>query len=355
MKIRTTRIEKLTPAEVAAWSDIQLATPELSNPHFRPEFFQALAAVRNDVEVAVLEEGGKAVGFFPFRRTTWNAGRPAAGPLSDFHALIAPADVECDPFELIKACHLKSWRFDHLVCLHPSFEQCSWASAESPYVDLSEGWEAYRRNEQTRGFAQGHDQKMRKLAREVGAVRYECHVPDRAILAQMIRWKSEQYRRTKIDDVFAHNWTCELITRLLETESAHFAPVLSATFAGDHLVAVTFGIRSGPVLHPWFPAYDIEYSKYSPGMLHWIETFKAAESMGITRMDLVSGGDAYKRRMMNGCILVRQGAIDPRTSMVAARTAWRQTREFVRSSPMYAGIRGPVRVIKSVKGWLDLR
>ncbi|MBL9123089.1 MAG: GNAT family N-acetyltransferase [Planctomycetaceae bacterium] len=355
MNIRSVKVDELTPAELTAWSEIQLATPLLSNPHFRPEFTQALAVVRSDIEVAVLEEGGRPVGFLPFRRSSWNIGRPAAGPLSDYHAVIAPAGLPCDPFELVRACHLKAWRFDHLVELHPAFRDFAWSSAESPYVDISAGWDAYRKDERTSGFAKGHDQKMRKLAREIGPVRFEWHVPDPALLDQMFEWKSQQYRRTKIDDVFAHAWTRELMHRLLATQTEHFAPVFSVTYVNDRVAALTFGIRAGAVLHPWFPAYDVELGKYSPGMLHWVETLKSCEQAGVGRLDLVSGGDSYKQRMMNGSIQVLQGAVDPRSSVVAAGRAWRRTREYVRTSPMYRGFRGPARVLKSVKGWLELR
>ena len=43
--------------------------PQLDNPFFRPEFTQAVAAVRDDVEVAVLEIQQQPVGFFPYQPT----------------------------------------------------------------------------------------------------------------------------------------------------------------------------------------------------------------------------------------------------------------------------------------------
>ena len=143
MNIRTITVESLTSEEIAAWSAIQRSVPMLSSPYFRPEFTQAVAAVRDDVEVAVLENSGRPVGFFPFQRTPWNAGRPIAGRLSDYHALIAPAEVECDPVTLIRACGLSSWHFGHLVEVHKSFEPFAWSRAESPYIDLSDGFDAY--------------------------------------------------------------------------------------------------------------------------------------------------------------------------------------------------------------------
>ena len=57
---------------------------------FGPEFTQAVAAVRGDVEVGVLEERGEPVGFFPFQRSRRNVARPVGGKMSDFQGLIAP-------------------------------------------------------------------------------------------------------------------------------------------------------------------------------------------------------------------------------------------------------------------------
>ena len=52
------RIELLRPSSLAAvhwqrWSQFQAAEPALDSPYFRPEFTQAVAKVRRDVEVAL--------------------------------------------------------------------------------------------------------------------------------------------------------------------------------------------------------------------------------------------------------------------------------------------------------------
>ena len=75
------RFEILRPASLAAvhwqrWSEIQAAEPALESPYFRPEFTQAVAQVRRDVEVAVMFEGSDAIAFFPFQRGPLNIGKP---------------------------------------------------------------------------------------------------------------------------------------------------------------------------------------------------------------------------------------------------------------------------------------
>ena len=47
------------------WRILQESNPELENPCFAPEFTQAVAAARNDVEVGIIKDGQKSSQFFP--------------------------------------------------------------------------------------------------------------------------------------------------------------------------------------------------------------------------------------------------------------------------------------------------
>ena len=264
--------------------------------------------------------------------------------------------LEFDPIAVVRECRLSSWHFDHLVQAHPWFERFAWSSAESPYIDLSDGFDAYMKQQRgVRGVLSEYGQKKRKLEREVGPVRFEQHVDDTAILSTLIQWKSEQYQRTGVDNIFVFPWVIHLLEEIMKFDGRFIGPVLSVTYVGDEIAAINFGMRAGDVLHPWFPAYNVEFGKYSPGTLHWIATMQAAEPMGVRRIDLVSGGEKYKQRFMSGVVHVSQGAVDLRPSVAAARRAWRRTREIVRSSPVYSRVRGPVRVLHNVKSWLELR
>jgi hypothetical protein len=79
MKITAVPADRLTPEQFQAWGDVQRADPALESPYFRPEFTQAVAAVRPGVVwVGVVEDGG---GFFPFERRGCGSGeRRAARP-----------------------------------------------------------------------------------------------------------------------------------------------------------------------------------------------------------------------------------------------------------------------------------
>ena len=76
MKISIISGKSLTPEHLLLWSHFQQANPDLANPFFSPEFTSAVAAVKDDVWVGLLEEAGGIVGFFPFERGKLPIGRP---------------------------------------------------------------------------------------------------------------------------------------------------------------------------------------------------------------------------------------------------------------------------------------
>ncbi|HEX5102878.1 MAG TPA: hypothetical protein VFV87_03655, partial [Pirellulaceae bacterium] len=108
-------VRDLSPGEWEIWDDIRAANPVYASPYFAPEFAQAVASVRDDVEVAVLKQGSATVGFFPFQRGRLNLGKPLGGKLSDYHGPLAGTGAMIDPRSLLRSCGLAAWDFDHLV------------------------------------------------------------------------------------------------------------------------------------------------------------------------------------------------------------------------------------------------
>ena len=97
MNVTVVPARELSPENISAWVSLQSADPSSDSPFFRPEFRQAVAAVRKDVEVAVLEENGQPVGFFPFQRRHGNVGRPVGGPMADFNGPILRPGLAAHP------------------------------------------------------------------------------------------------------------------------------------------------------------------------------------------------------------------------------------------------------------------
>ena len=86
--MRTTVIQpaELGAAERATWRSFQQAQPGLGSPFSAPEITVAAGKVRPDTRVAILEDAGQIVGFFPFERRAFGYGTPVAPGLTDCQA-----------------------------------------------------------------------------------------------------------------------------------------------------------------------------------------------------------------------------------------------------------------------------
>ena len=282
MNIRVIAAEQLTAEQVAAWSDIQRAEPALDSPCFRPEFTQAVAAVRRDVEVGLLEEDGRPVGFFPFQRGPRNMAQPVGGRMSDFQGVIVRRRVTWDPEQLLCGCRLRAWHFDHLVAEQEPFRPFHWKVAPSPYLDLSRGWEGYRAEQEARhreSFRRAI-RKMRFAEGEAGPLRVEIDAPRPAVFRSLVAWKVKQYRRTGVTNVLGFDWTVGLLERMLAERSEAFSGMLSALYMGDVLAAVLLSMRSFGVVHAWFSAYRPNFASLSPGLLLWLKLAEALPAAG---------------------------------------------------------------------------
>jgi CelD/BcsL family acetyltransferase involved in cellulose biosynthesis len=354
--VQTIPAHRLTQQQAAAWKQFRAASGLFQSPHLRPEFIQAVASVRDDVEVAVVEEADRPVAFLPFQRTPWNAGRAPGGWLSNYQALIAAPGVAIDPRALLKECHLSSWRFDHLLVPPSKFSPFVARERESPYVYLADGYDAYVAQLKRRGrFWREIGRQSRKLARDVGPLRFEHHVADPAYVSRIIDWKSEQFVRTKTYDIFQAQWVRDLLYRLLDYRDDGFSPWVSVLHAGDRIACLSYALRSGPTLHGWFMAFDPDLGRYSPGTQMLLRLFDVAASADIHRFDLGKGPEEYKRRFMTGVVPIYEGVVDARPMSSFIRRAYWRTRDFVRSSPLHALARGPMEALRRASGRVEMQ
>jgi CelD/BcsL family acetyltransferase involved in cellulose biosynthesis len=275
------------------WLELQRSNPQLASPYFCPEFTLAVADACEDVRIAVMEDDRGIAGFFPYQ-SRWSMGEPVGRLLSDHHGVVCAPETRWDWAALLRAARLSCWRFDHLC--ESQARGIRFQRAESPGADLSRGYAAYMagRAAAHAEYVQGYRRKHRKLAREVGPLRFEAHVDDSDVMEAVVRWKSQQYRRAGVADIFRLRWTRRLLDRIRHFDHPHFAGRLSALYAGDKLVAAHLGMRSERVWHWWFPIYDNEYAKYSPGIHLLMHTASEAAAQGIGLLDFGKGGETYK-------------------------------------------------------------
>lgn len=357
MRVTVLPASRLTDDHVSRWSEIQQAEPSLASPFFRPEFAQALASVRDDVAVGIVEEGRQVAGFFPFQRTWGRSGRPMGEPLSDFHGLVARQGCADNAAELIRACGLSAWRFDHLPADQQPFRAYRQVETPSPFMDLCGGFEAYQEKRRLAGSGDiaRIQASVRAAERQVGPLRFEFHTTEDRVFEALVRWKSEQYRSTGCTNVFAFPWAVQLLERIRRRQSPLFSGLLSALYFGDRLAAVHLGMRCAGVLHYWFPAYDPALGRHSPGRICLLEIAKAAAAQGVRRIDLGKGMEPYKSRLMSGAISVAEGIVECGAVRRALSRRWRNTRRLAQASLLGGPVRLAAVLTRPLRRWIMFR
>lgn len=330
MKTIVVPAHKLSKDLVRRWAEIQQQNLGLASPYFRPEFTQAVARVRNDVFVAIIDDGDA---FFPFQRHFVGLGRPVGGLVSDYHGLIAPSNYRCDVKTLVQTCGLRSWSFDYLPMEQTMFAPWGRSDGEALVVDIAES--AQIGSSKLRANC---NRRRRLLEAVFGSVEVELDTCDPSVLNLCLKWKSAQYHRTGNLDLFAKPWARSLIDLIASHHEPEFAGMLSVLRAGGQPIAAHFGMKSGSALHHWFPAHDPEFQRYSPGMILLMEMITGAMKLGIKSIDLGSGDYDFKRRLSNRKVSLIKGAVvaDPVTSLL--REACVKGKDFAKAAPILKSI-----------------
>ncbi|MEU4544098.1 GNAT family N-acetyltransferase [Nonomuraea dietziae] len=339
MNISIVRPGELGDSERSRWRALQKADPSLDNPFLSVEFAVAMDRLRDYVRVAVVHDGGSIAGFFPYERHSFGIGKPLGGFLTTCHGLISAPELKIDTKALLRAAKLSVFDFDHMVAGQPTFAAFETDVRPAPIMDLSAGFDSWI--EQVKANSPKNLKtvryKERKLGREQGRLRFEYASPDPAVLRTLLNWKSDQYRRTGRVDRFAQPWIVELIDLMHAERSDDFAGVLTMLYTGDVPVAGHFGLRTATTLVGWFPAYDTEFARYSPGIVHHLQMAEHAAKAGLHAVDMGKGGKEYKDWLKSGVLYVAEGRVS-RPSATAAvhwigRTPVNKARTIVLDRP----------------------
>lgn len=352
MNWKTVAAQDLTSAEFSTWRRLQETAPFLANPFFSPMFVQTVAAVKDNVEVAVLKVGSRAMAYLPFERQGGHAAGPVAGCVAEIQGAIVDPATAWDMLDCLQCADLHSWDYQCVPQWQKPLTRWSFCEREFPFIDLSQGFDVYSQQRKAAGSSQitQAQRKARKLEREVGPCRLELNSLDDAAFDALREWKSAQYRRTKTRDMFQLSWVIELLQRLRTIESPDFAGMLSVLYAGDAIVAVHFGIRSRNVLAWWFPTYNPQFEKYSPGAVFLTQLCEAAPEAGLVRIDLGQGEERYKQSFKSSDILVTEGCVSRRPLKRLLRKSWMQTRDWVNNSPQCGK---PLRAMRHIHRWMQ--
>jgi CelD/BcsL family acetyltransferase involved in cellulose biosynthesis len=327
MKTTVCLPQELGSAELDRWREIRRGRPDFDSPFLSAQFALAVGRNRPAARVAIVEDGGSVVAFFAFERRPLGLGVPIGAGLSDCQAIICDAEVDLDTHELLARCGLATWRFDHLIESERTMVQSNAIECPSPIIDLSAGFDAYLAGE----GRHSHKimQSQRKIARELGPTRFAFDIHDDDALGRLLKWKSDQYRRTGRPDRFSSTSNVQLIRELAQTAEPDLSGTLMTLHAGDRLVAAEFSLRSETTLAGWFPSHDVELQHYSPGSIRTLHTIEAAGLAGLRRYDLGKGDEQYKQWLKTGDLRVCEGWVIRRTALGYLRRGVSIPRETV--------------------------
>jgi len=348
MNVEVVPGRNLAPELVARWVDLQAADARFVSPYFRPEFTQAVAAVRDDVFVGVLSEGGVVRGFLPFQRTGRTTGGPVGGAMSNYQGVLVEPGTTWSARKLVRGLGLTVLDFDHLICTQPELEPFHAHVEGSKVIDTAQGFEAWieSRHRNKKRSAVQVPRHIRKLECELGPVRFEPHVADDDVFHTLVRWKRAQYLRTGARGSMTFDWAVEALGHIAREQKDGFSGMLSALYAGDRLVAAHMGMRSRTVWHCWYPAYDPEHAEYRPGLVLFWKMIEYAASNAIEWIDLGKGGEQFKRSFCTRSIDVAEGSVTlPSVSGDIHRIRARAV-HFLRTAPKLDPARRVFRVLR---------
>jgi CelD/BcsL family acetyltransferase involved in cellulose biosynthesis len=333
VEVTVVRPDELDATDLASWCRYQQLSPHLDSPFLAPEFVQARSHAGASVRVAVLADDAGTAGFFAYELRGRRAAGPVGGRLADATGLVHRPGFRWDAERLLQACGLSLWAFHNLISEQVPESARHVVRAASPVIELNRGYEHYvdQRRRTSKSFVQTNQRKRRKLEREVGDIRFEFDSRDPEVLRTLMGWKSSQYRGMGEWDRFAEPGIVALVDELLRTRSPNCAGTLSVLFAGDLPAAAHFGLRSPGSLVWWFPAYDPELARYSPGIQLLLMMAEAAAADGVRRINLGHGEQGYKDATKTADLVVAKGLVDDGSAAAVLRRLRLAPRYYVRS------------------------
>lgn len=313
------RADALTADERDAWRAMTRARSSLWSPYFQIEFIDQMQAVSDRVRVVVVREAGAPVAFLPFLCVVAGFAQPVSGQICDTHGLIASDPAAIDVPTLAAAAKISFYSFHGVPDDQTGFAPYVRYRYEAFAADLSGGYDAFHERVSeggTRPSFKKQTRKTRNLERDYGPMRFELNDRSEAAFQQMLALKSAQYRRSRHFDVFSARWTIDLLRRLWADQTGPLQGQLSTLYVGDRLVTAHFGMKGERVANDWFPVYDQEFYKYSPGLILIEMMYRAWVNEGVLRVDR-GGGETEAKLQFTDLRLPMMGGLVRRSTLAA--------------------------------------
>jgi CelD/BcsL family acetyltransferase involved in cellulose biosynthesis len=298
------RIGGLTEDEIAWWRHLTATCHELRSPFFSVEFAQAVTEAGARTRVCLLYENGELTGFFPFQfadrfTRSMTAGQRIGGDLNDFCGIVLDSSRH-GPIGLQNILHcarLASFEVSHLEELQLRLGLRAGEPSQGARIKidtvLNHYWESLKSSH--RSAYDTLRNRERKSERDFSLVEFVfAHEEPSELVQLVVAEKRQQYERTGVPDDLAEPWKPRCLDHIARYREGGCVPVLSALYFDGEWAALHFGVRSGNVLHYWFPVYNPRFSGLSPGLILLARMIREAADHGIGEIDLGEGLSRYK-------------------------------------------------------------
>ena len=298
--------EELTPKEIRQWNKLLRESP-VPTAFLSPSYAQCANKCFGNTRVCVISRDDVLVAFFPFcfetrTRRFLGSASPVGGRLTDYVGIISSQDLHITPAKLLELSAINAFSFTHL----DESQQYFGITGDQPRVGLR----AVLKNcpEQflqtlfsKKTFRKSSRKRLRQLEREHGKLQFVATLhPSHEDIDHLIDLKIDQYRRTKqINYPFKQHAERQFLHTLARESDSECGTLLTKLFAGEHLIAMRFGLIYEGNFAAWFPVYDTAFREFSPGTLLTIETIRQAQDLGITCIDFGEGDTQAKRDFAN--------------------------------------------------------
>ncbi|WP_292056216.1 MULTISPECIES: GNAT family N-acetyltransferase [unclassified Brevundimonas] len=310
LSVEIRNLADLSAEEGVQWNKWARADPDLSSPYFRWEFARTAGPICPGSAVAVFKRDGRIVGYYPHQRRGGTV-QPLAAPMNDYHGVIGPRE---DKPSMQEAAALIG---------APRFAAAAWIG-EAPQAMLRnhsvvsvvpdeggfDAWYARRRKAFPKYF-KDKERSRRGLDGAFRAVEIEIELHDHALLKRLIIEKSEQYRRTGHHDIFACGWTGDVLHALMDCRGEDgFGASMAVLRVDGRVVAMEYSMHAGRHFHLWFPVYEQEVARWSPGIVLTQETIRLGSERGYRIFDYGVGvGGNYKKYYDDGGLVTVEGVV----------------------------------------------
>lgn len=293
MRLIETPLRTLGQRDREIWRTLAAPNGRLISPYLLPEFADLVDAERGDVRVIIAEDNSAPVAYFACHAPDGGVVRPVGAPLSDYQGFAAKPGVVIDTDQLLEAAGAGAIVYDNWTGAAPGRAR---ERSGSAVIDLSVGADAWIQTRKSlhRAHFKKIEQRTRKAEREFGGMRIVFGDPLGERYEALKTWKSAQYQASGLVDLFSVAWIDGVLSRTSARAFGPFRGLTASLYLGDELAAVEMGLAAGGVYHSWFPAYHPRFASVSPGLLLLHGIIEAAEKLGVSRIDLGKGEQAYK-------------------------------------------------------------